>query len=77
MKNLILLFVLGSGLVGCASAEKVTVPNGKWQPINQAGFVPVTSKRYVEGVDITINNNLNNGAEGGVVESDTEDTQVI
>lgn len=54
MKSLILTLVVTMGLVGCASADKLSMPKGKWQPINQAGFIPSTAKRYVEGVDIFV-----------------------
>lgn len=54
MKNLILTLVVTMSLVGCASADKLSMPKGKWQPINQAGFIPSTAKRYVEGVDIFV-----------------------
>lgn len=81
MKNFILLLVLGSSLVGCASADKVTVPSGKWQVINQTGFIPATSKRYVEGVDITLDNNLGDSevddTEANNTEAVADSTQVI
>lgn len=57
MKSLILTLVVTMGLVGCASADKLSMPKGKWQPINQAGFIPSTAKRYVEGVDIFVDGN--------------------
>lgn len=59
MKNLILTLMMTIGLVGCASADKLAMPKGKWQPINQAGFIPSTAQRYTEGVDVLTNKNVN------------------
>lgn len=52
MKNIILMLVITMSLVGCASADKLSMPKGKWQPINQAGFIPSSVQRYTEGVDV-------------------------
>lgn len=62
MKNIILTLVVTMSLVGCASADKLSMPKGKWQPVNQAGFIPSTAKRYVEGVDVFVDRNSNEQA---------------
>ena len=54
MKIFLLALLMSTSLIGCASADKLTMAKGKWQPINQAGFIPSTVKRYVEGVDIFV-----------------------
>lgn len=51
MKNLIIISVIAI-LTGCATAEKPTLAKGKWQPVNQRGFIPANTTRYIDGVDI-------------------------
>ncbi len=51
MKQLILFAALSATLVtGCASQHKLTQPSGRWQPINQAGFVPASAERFYKSV---------------------------
>lgn len=33
-------------LAGCASSHKLTMPKGRWQAVNQAGFIPAKAERY-------------------------------
>lgn len=33
-------------LAGCASLHKLTMPKGRWQAVNQAGFIPAKAERY-------------------------------
>lgn len=54
MNQLLASIVVLVTLVGCASADKPTIPKGKWSLINQKGFVPADVKRYTEGVDVFI-----------------------
>lgn len=68
MKNLTLILVVTMSLVGCASADKLSMPKGKWQPVNQAGFIPSTAKRYVEGVDVFVDGKSNEQANPTVKE---------
>ena len=51
MKQTLLLAVLASTvLAGCVSQHKLTQPSGRWQPINQAGFVPANAERFYKAV---------------------------
>lgn len=51
MKQTLLLAVLASTvLAGCASQHKLTQPSGRWQVVNQAGFVPANAERFYKGV---------------------------
>lgn len=51
MKQTLLLAVLASTvLAGCASQHKLTQPSGRWQAVNQAGFVPANAERFYKGV---------------------------
>lgn len=52
MKNLIIISVII--LTGCATAEKPTLAKGKWQPVNQRGFIPADTMRYIDRVDISL-----------------------
>lgn len=53
MKNLIIISIIAI-LTGCATAEKPTLAKGKWQPVNQRGFIPADTTRYIDGVDISL-----------------------
>lgn len=33
-------------LVDCTSSHKLTMPKGRWQAVNQAGFIPAKAERY-------------------------------
>ena len=33
-------------LVGCTSSRKLAMPKGRWQAVNQAGFIPAKAERY-------------------------------
>lgn len=46
MKIFALLAVLTVVMTGCQSAHKLTYPKGRWQAINQAGFIPPSAKIY-------------------------------
>lgn len=51
MKQTLLLAVLASTvLAGCVSQHKLTQPSGRWQAINQAGFVPANAERFYKAV---------------------------
>lgn len=51
MKQTLLLAVLATTvLAGCASQHKLTQPSGRWQTINQAGFVPANAERFYQEV---------------------------
>lgn len=45
MKIFALLAIL-TMVTGCQSAHKLTYPKGKWQAINQAGFIPPNAQVY-------------------------------
>lgn len=46
MKIFVLLAIVTVGMAGCQSTHKLTYPKGKWQAINQAGFIPPAAKVY-------------------------------
>lgn len=51
MKQLLLFAVLSATIMsGCASQHKLTQPSGRWQPVNQAGFVPADAERFYKAV---------------------------
>lgn len=51
MKQLLLFAVLSATIMsGCASQHKLTQPSGRWQPVNQAGFVPANAERFYKAV---------------------------
>ncbi|OOR87115.1 hypothetical protein B0181_11105 [Moraxella caviae] len=51
MKQTLLLAVLASiVLAGCVSQHKLTQPSGRWQAINQEGFVPADADRFYKAV---------------------------
>lgn len=49
MKILITATALALTLTGCATigSHQLTQPEGQWQPINHAGFVPAGVQRYL------------------------------
>lgn len=46
MKIFAPLAVLTMVMTGCQSVHKLTYPKGRWQAINQAGFIPPSAKIY-------------------------------
>lgn len=44
--KLLIMTLAAAATVGCASSHKLTMPKGKWQQVNQAGFIPAKAQRY-------------------------------
>lgn len=51
MKQTLLFAVLSATIMsGCVNQHKLTQPSGRWQPVNQAGFVPADADRFYKAV---------------------------
>lgn len=46
IKLFIVSIVVATTTMGCSSAHKLTMPKGRWQAVNQAGFIPAKAERY-------------------------------
>jgi len=44
--KLLIMILAAAATVGCTSSHKLTMPKGKWQPVNQSGFIPAKAQRY-------------------------------
>ncbi len=45
-KHTLIVTSLLFSLVGCASADKLTMPKGKWIAVNPTGFIPPNTEVY-------------------------------